>query len=74
MVDDRSWMIHEFAVEAGHWYSGKEVLISTSRIERISYEESKVFVSLTKADIKRTAAHELAGAHPGGSSAPNFQD
>jgi hypothetical protein len=74
MVDDRSWMIHEFVVEAGHWYSGKEVLISISRIERISYEESKVFVSLTKADIKKTAAHELAGAHPGSSSAPNFQD
>ena len=64
LVDDRSWMIHDLVVEAGHWYSGKEVLIAPSKIERISYEESKVFVSLTKEDIKRTAANELAARAP----------
>ena len=61
-VDDRSWRIHDLVVEAGHWYSGKEVLIAPGKIERISYEESKVFVSLTKEDIKETAANQLAGA------------
>jgi sporulation protein YlmC with PRC-barrel domain len=72
MVDDQSWRIHELVVEAGHWYSGKEVLIAPSKIERISYEESKVFVSLTKEDIRQTAANQLAGA--GKSAVATFQD
>ena len=42
MVDDKSWAIRELVVETGHWYSGKEILISPSKIERISHEESKV--------------------------------
>jgi hypothetical protein len=67
MVDDRSWAIRALVVEAGHWYSGKEIMITPNKIERISYEDSKVFVSLTQADIERTEAHELvqvgAGIH-----------
>jgi hypothetical protein len=62
LVDDKSWAIRELVVETSHWYSGKEVLISHSKIERISYEESKVFVSLTKEDIQRTAEHAPVGS------------
>ena len=60
LVDDKSWAIHELVIETGHWYSGKEILIPTSKVERISYEESKVFVSLTKADIQKTAENEIS--------------
>jgi hypothetical protein len=52
LVDDRSWAVRGLAVEAGHWYSGKEILISPDAVERISCEESIVFVNLTKADIQ----------------------
>jgi hypothetical protein len=62
MVDGKSWAIRELAVESGHWYSGKEILISPDKVERISYEESKVFVNLTTADIHRTAEHGLVKA------------
>jgi hypothetical protein len=65
LVDDRSWAIRELVVETGHWYSGKEILISPGKIERISYEDSKVFVNLTKADIQRTAENALAAAGAG---------
>jgi hypothetical protein len=60
LVDDRSWAIRELVVETGHWYSGKEIRIPTSKVERISYEASKVVVNLTKADIQKTADHALA--------------
>lgn len=60
MVDDKSWAIGELVVEAGHWYSGKEILIPTTKITRISYEDSKVFVSLTLADLKATGENEVA--------------
>jgi hypothetical protein len=62
MVDDRSWTVPELVIEAGHWYSGKEILLPTSKVMRIAYEESKVFVSLTKEEIKKTHEHELVGA------------
>jgi len=62
MVDDKSWAIGELVVEAGHWYSGKEILISPSKIKSISYEESKVFVNLSQTDIRQTAENEVAEA------------
>ena len=65
MVDDKSWAIRELVVETGHWYAGKEILISPARVDRISYEDSKVFVALTKADIQQTAEHHLAHASAG---------
>jgi hypothetical protein len=60
LVDDRSWEIHELVIETGHWYSGKEILIPPSKVERISYEESKVFVNLTKADVQETAENDIS--------------
>jgi hypothetical protein len=60
LVDDRSWAIHELVIETGHWFSGKEILIPTGKVKRISYEEAKVFVSLTKADIQQTAENEVS--------------
>ncbi len=62
LVDDRSWAIRDLVVTTGHWYSGKEVLIPSGRVERISYEESKVFVNLTKAEIQETAENTSVAA------------
>lgn len=62
LVDDKTWVIGELVVEAGHWYSGKEILVSPGKIGRIDYEESKVFVNLTKEDIQRTAESGSAQA------------
>lgn len=60
IVDEKSWSIRDLVIETGHWYSGKEILIPSSKVKRISYEESKVFVSLTKEDIQRTAENEIS--------------
>ncbi len=62
LVDNKRWVIRELAVEAGHWYSGKEILLTPNRIERISYPESKVFVNFTKANIEHTEEHHLVRA------------
>ena len=62
LVDDKSWSIRELAVETGHWYAGKEILIPTGKVERISYEDSTVFVNLSKADIQHTAKGHLVEA------------
>ena len=60
MVDDKSWAVGELVVDAGHWFSGKTILVTTDKIQRISYEDSKIFVNLTMADIKRAAKNEVA--------------
>ena len=68
MVDDKSWGIGELVVDAGHWYAGKEILIPTSKVTRISYKKSEVFVSLSKSDLQKTGEHEVAevgGGNPG---------
>jgi hypothetical protein len=62
MVDGKSWAICKLVVETGHWYAGKEILISPSKIDRISYEDSTVFVNLAKADIQRTSENEVVKA------------
>lgn len=62
MVDDKRWIIRELAVETGHGYSGNEIMITPSKIQQISYPESKVFVSLTKGEIERTPRDALAHA------------
>jgi hypothetical protein len=74
LIDDKSWAINELVVETGHWYSGKEILIAPGKVERISYEDSKVFVNLTKTDIQQTAANEPAKAGVGSHGAENVRD
>jgi hypothetical protein len=62
LVDDTSWTIHKLVVETGHWYSGQEILISTNLVERISCEDSKVFVNITIAELQRSMNGNLAKA------------
>ncbi len=64
LVDDRTWAIRELVVEAGHWYSGKEILIPIGKIKRISTRESRIHVYLTKRDIEKTDENRIAYAHP----------
>jgi len=62
MVDGKSWAVQQLVVEAGHWYAAKKVLIPTTAVKSMSYEDSEVFVSLTKAAIQHTAEQEVVKA------------
>ena len=59
-MDDRSWTICHLVVETGHWYSRKEIVISQKHIDRISYEESKVFVNVTKGAILEAPQYHVS--------------
>jgi hypothetical protein len=52
VVDDEDWAIRYLIVDTHNWWPGKKVLISTQWIERISWEESKVFINLSRDAIK----------------------
>jgi hypothetical protein len=47
MVDVASWAIGQCVIKTGHRLSGPNVLVPTKNVDRISYEESTVFGSLT---------------------------
>jgi sporulation protein YlmC with PRC-barrel domain len=60
MMDDKSWAIGQLVIKTGHRLSGKDVLIPTKNVDRISYEESTVFVSLTMEAVEQSPAPHLA--------------
>ena len=59
MMDAQSWAIGQLVIKTGHRLSGKEVLIPTKNVERISYDESTVFVNLTGNDVEQSPEHHL---------------
>ena len=60
MMDDKSWAIKLLVIKTGHRFTGKEVQIPMSQVERISYQESTVFVKLTKDAVEKSPEHRLA--------------
>ncbi len=54
MMDAQSWAIGQLVIKTGHRRSGKEVLIPTKDVDRISYEESTVFVNQTGAAAEQS--------------------
>jgi stress response protein YsnF len=52
IIDDETWAIRYLIIDTRNWWPGKKVLISPHWIERVSWDESKVFVNLTRETIK----------------------
>ena len=67
MMDDKSWAINQLVIKVGHRFTGKEVQIPMSQIDRISYEDSTVFVKLTKEAVEKSPEHRLV---PNGATIP----
>jgi hypothetical protein len=65
MMDGESWAISQLVVKIGHRFTGKEVRIPATKVDRVSYEDSAVFVNLTKETVEQSTAHPAA---PSGSA------
>jgi hypothetical protein len=59
LMDSQSWAIRQLVIKTGHRFSGKELQIPTSMVERISYDESTVFVKLTCGVVEQGTAYHL---------------
>jgi hypothetical protein len=59
LMDDKSWAINQLVVKTGHRFTGKEVQIPVSQVERISYKESTVYVKLSKEAVEKSPEHRL---------------
>lgn len=62
MIDDKNWGICHLVVETGNWFSGKEIVISPQNIDRISYEDSTVYVNVTKESILNATEYHMPAA------------
>ncbi len=54
IIDDKTWAIRYLIIDTKNWWPGKKVLISPQWIERVSWDESKVFVNLSREAIKKS--------------------
>jgi sporulation protein YlmC with PRC-barrel domain len=54
IIDDETWAIRYLIIDTQNWWPGKKVLLSPSWIERVSWDELKVFVNLTRETIKQS--------------------
>lgn len=60
VVDDEAWAIRYIEVATRNWLPGKKVLVSPAWIERVSWEESKVYASLSQDAIKSCPEYLLS--------------
>lgn len=54
IIDDETWAIRYLIVDTGGWLPGKKVLIAPQWIERVSWEDKKVFVNLSRYAIEQS--------------------
>jgi uncharacterized protein YrrD len=53
IIDDETWAIRYLVIDTKNWWKGKKVLGSPRWIEQVSWDESKVFVNLSREAIKQ---------------------
>jgi len=54
IIDDAAWAIRYLVIDTRNLWSGKKVLVSTRWIERVSWNEQKVFVNVLCKAIKQS--------------------
>ena len=54
IVDDKAWTIRYLIIDTRNWWPGKKVLVSSEWIERVSWQDSKLFVNLSRAAVKKS--------------------
>jgi hypothetical protein len=54
IIDDETWAIRYLIVDTRNLWPGKQILVSPQWIKRVSWDESKVFVNLSRETIKQS--------------------
>ena len=60
IIDDETWAIRYLVINTRNWWPGRKVLLSPHWIERVSWNESKVFVNLSSAIIRQSPEYSEA--------------
>ena len=60
--DDEIWAIRYLVVDTGGWLGGRRVLISPMSVTRIDWDNARLDVALTKAQVEHSPGHRHAQA------------
>lgn len=58
LVDERSWRVTGIVVDTKNWWPGKHVVIPPSEIDRIDWQEHRVYVNASKARIQSAPEYQ----------------
>lgn len=58
IIDEETWTIRYLEIDTKNWLPGKKVLVSPEWIDRISWNESKVFINLSRDIIKNAPGYD----------------
>jgi len=65
LIDDDNWAIRSLVVATGNWWAGKNVLVPSKSISRVSWEEATVFVNLTRSAVQQEPEYARADSVDG---------
>jgi hypothetical protein len=54
VIDDETWEVRYLIVDTQNWWPGKKVLVSPEWIDRISWDDAKVYVDLSRQAIQNS--------------------
>jgi hypothetical protein len=54
VIDDETWTIRYLIVDTRNWWPGKKVLVSPRWIDKVSWNESKVFINLPREAVRKS--------------------
>jgi hypothetical protein len=73
MMDAQSWVIGQLVIKTGHRLSGKEVVMPTKMVERISYLNSTIFITMSGDSLEQSLDHQLRESEvPVSPASPRF--
>jgi len=52
LIDEKEWAVRFVVVDTRNWWPGKKVLISPARVERVSWEDRRMDVGITRAEVE----------------------
>lgn len=64
LIDDRDWSIRLMVVDTGNWWPGKKVLIAPDRIDHVSWQERRLAVNITRAQVEGSPEYDPARHTP----------
>jgi hypothetical protein len=54
IVDDETWEVRYLVIDTSNWWFGKRVLVAPCWASRVSWDERKIFVDMSRAAIKNS--------------------
>jgi uncharacterized protein YrrD len=58
VVDDETWAVRYVVVDTRNWLPARKVLVAPEWVERVSWDERKVFVNLTREAIQNSPEYD----------------